>query len=313
MTEPGSKPTGFHVHHAMCAIKKRLAQGGGITKDRKAPDQIGGYAFRGIDDADNVLCELTADAGIVLYPRVISHEWEKQTDAKGRLQYHVKEVLEIDIVSAIDGSSHMVRTVGEGIDTGDKGTGKAFSNARKQAVLAAFMIPTHGENVEEHVTEVGPAYVASQAGMLGTVPNPPPSKPKEVAAPVDEERAAIQTEEPLPKPGPAKAGRKPRAPKAEIPEEPQSLPLDSSFVEKVAQVNTFPLLYAVAQDADVTPEPHRTQFFEAIKIRAAQLFDSAQNMPEVEEGFSLVSALGSPAALKTAANNAYVRFRNGKA
>ncbi len=140
----------------MLAVKVALAKFGGITKDKKAPDQIGGYAFRGIDDADNVLCELTAQHGLMAFPRVMQCLSETQQDAKGRHQRHVR--IELSIEWAHVSGAHPVHTVtwGEGIDTGDKGTGKAFSNARKQAMFSVFMIPTHGENVEEHVTQVAP-------------------------------------------------------------------------------------------------------------------------------------------------------------
>src|SRR6185369_15552422 len=52
-----------HVHVAICQIKKELDAHGGITKSRKAPDVIGGFAFRGIDDADNVLGALRRTEG----------------------------------------------------------------------------------------------------------------------------------------------------------------------------------------------------------------------------------------------------------
>ena len=162
-----------HVDVAMCEVKAVIAKHGGITKDRKAPDQIGGYAFRGIEDCDDVLSGLTAQYGLMLYPRVVDCQAETQVDAKGRTQRHVSLTLELDIVSMKDGSMRVIRTFGEGIDTGDKATGKAYSNARKMALLGVFMIPTHGENVEQYPTEVAPAAPPAATNLPnGTAPNP---------------------------------------------------------------------------------------------------------------------------------------------
>lgn len=267
-----------HVHEAMCAIKKVLAAHGGITKDRKAPDQIGGYAFRGIDDADNVLCGITAEHGIMAYPVVLQCLVETQVDAKGRFQRHVRQELAIDWVSAVDGSERRTVTWGEGIDTGDKGTGKAFSNARKQAVLAALMIPTHGENIEEHATEVGQ-------------PAPPPA--------------------PQSKPALAKTKKKNGPPDdnvlAPVPIEENQL--DATY-RKISESSTFPMLYSATQFAAASQEPVRSKMMEAIIGRGVALFATAPSMEFVREGYPLVQELGQPDVLKRAANAAYERFRS---
>lgn len=286
-----------HVHMAICEIKKILASKGGITKERQAPDQIGGYKFRGIDDMDDALCGLTAAHNIVLYPRVVAKKSETQVDAKGRHQRHVELTLEVDIVSAVDGSSHTIRTEGEGIDTGDKATGKAFSNARKQAVLGVFQIPVHGESsdIEAYVTEVAPAA----------------SLPPIVQKVVDNADAIVSA---AGKPGPKKA----RAPKDEtqLPVNGTPIPANAAdaLIARVGEVNTFPLLYAVAQDADATPAgPAKNEIYRAVKDRAIMLFAKTGSMKEVQEGFPLVKALGQPDELKRAANEAYGRFRSGGA
>lgn len=142
---------------AMLAVKVALAKYGGITKDKRAPDQIGGYAFRGIDDADNVLCMLTAEHGLMAFPIVKTCRSETQ-QVGSKLQRHVQVELLVQWHHVSQEGGVFLETVtwGEGIDNGDKGTGKAFSNARKQAMFSVFMIPTHGENIEEHVTQIAP-------------------------------------------------------------------------------------------------------------------------------------------------------------
>lgn len=162
--------TEIHVQKAMAEIKLELARHGGITKDRTAPVG-GGYAFRGIDDIYNVLCGLTAQHGMNMYPLVIGEpKVEYQVTTKnGRngerveaLQTHVHLILEVKLVSAIDGSFETIRTAGEAIDQGDKATNKAMSAAMKYACIMAFQIPVHGENIdiESHNVEVAPAAPA---------------------------------------------------------------------------------------------------------------------------------------------------------
>jgi hypothetical protein len=158
-------PTGPHVYRAISEVKDRLARYGGITKDRRA-EAGGTYMFRGIDDMYNHLCPLTADAGLVMIPRVVSQRVEFEPRAKGGFQTHVFLMVEIDFVSDVDGSKHTGAFVGEAIDTSDKASNKAMSAAMKYACLMAFQIPTHGESDDtenhHHQIEAPPAAPAQR-------------------------------------------------------------------------------------------------------------------------------------------------------
>jgi hypothetical protein len=58
-------------------------------------------------------------------------------------------------VSADDGSIHVVRTMGEAMDSSDKATNKAMSAAYKYAALMTFAIPTEGDNdADAHTPQV---------------------------------------------------------------------------------------------------------------------------------------------------------------
>jgi hypothetical protein len=57
----------------------------------------------------------------------------------------------------------------------------------------------------------------------------------------------------------------------------------------------------------------RAFIFEAITLRAAELFALAPDMKTVQEGFELVTALGTPDVLKKAVNTSYARARGGNA
>ncbi len=311
-----TEKTGVHVHVAMCEVKKKLAVGGGITKDRSASmGGAGNYNFRGIDDVYNVLCGMTADVGLAMYPRIVERQVDYQTNDRGKVQTHYHVTLELDMVSAIDGSTHMVRSVGESIDTGDKASGKAQSYAFKMATLMAFMIPTHGElDNEAFAQEVGPAFIPvppKQVQPKAEEPPPPaaaepakrtrgPNKPKDAPKNMGETLDAAG----FPLPDPA-------APPPE-PSQPSTTTNDvDAMVERIGTINTFPLLFAIAQDAEATiaeGSPDKVGVFEVIKTRAIHLFGEAKSMVDVKAGFEIVKAMGQPAELKGAANAAYARF-----
>ena len=132
------------VYKSINAVQAALAVNG-ISKDRKN-NQGSGYMFRGIDDIFNALAPLLATHGLCILPRVLSRDCvERQSKAGGTLFYTTVEA-EFDFVSAEDGSKHTVKTFGEAMDSGDKGTNKAMSAAYKYAAFQAFCIPTEGDN-----------------------------------------------------------------------------------------------------------------------------------------------------------------------
>jgi hypothetical protein len=131
------------VYQAIAAVMKDLSAEG-IGKNNKNVQQ--GYKFRGIDDVYNALAPMLSRHQLCMLPRVLSREViERQTKSGGALFYTVVDA-EFDLVSAADGSTHTIRTVGEAMDSGDKSSNKAMSAAYKYAAMQAFCIPTEGDN-----------------------------------------------------------------------------------------------------------------------------------------------------------------------
>ncbi len=336
---------GLGIIAAINRVKRALTSGGGIAKNGKAM----GYAFRGIEDIDAVLCGLTAEHGIVVCPRVTNREVIHGLTKNGGYNAHV--YLTVDwAFTHEDGSSVTVTTVGEAMDTQDKAANKAMQAARKYAYILTFMIPVAGDDTE--------IYVPEPAARVATIGSSRPAEPgripgidtpiamqvarENMAAPAADPIAAQVTNgallpvapaEPKPAPRQGKPGvrgpnkPKPVAPPAEITHPAEVLngtaPTEPAHAGHVVQpdgpdallgligdTNTFPLLFAVASDADKAPEPFRTELMTAVKHRAVLLFADAKDMAGVREGFELVKAMGSPDELKHAANTAYGRFRN---
>ena len=143
------------VYQAINAVQSELAQTG-ITKDRRNQQQ--GYSFRGIDDVFNALSPLLSKHGLCILPRVVSRECIERQTMKGGTLFYVTVGVEFDFVCAEDGSTHMVKTYGEAMDSADKATNKAMSAAYKYAAFQAFAIPTEGDNdADSHTPDVKPA------------------------------------------------------------------------------------------------------------------------------------------------------------
>lgn len=105
------------------------------------------YSFRGIEDVYKVLNLLLAQYSISILPEVLesSHAEAGQTKSGSamwrhhvRVRYHFR---------AADGSTVFADSEGEGMDTGDKSTPKAFSTAFKTMAFQVFCIPT-GEKID---------------------------------------------------------------------------------------------------------------------------------------------------------------------
>ncbi len=146
---------GKHVYEAINQVTAAMASEG-LGKTRKNDQQ--GYRFRGIDDVYNAIARHLANAKLCMLPRVASRSVTERPTKTGGVSTYV--VLEVDftLVSAVDGSSHCIRTIGEAMDTADKATNKAMSAAMKYACLLAFQIPTEGDNDADahHLEPVAP-------------------------------------------------------------------------------------------------------------------------------------------------------------
>lgn len=137
------------VYQAINAVQADLARDG-ITKDRRNQQQ--GYNFRGIDDVYNALAPLLAKHKLCILPRILSREVVERQTMKGNALFYVTVEAEFDFVASEDGSTHVVRTYGEAMDSADKATNKAMSAAYKYAAFQAFAIPTEGDNDADGTT-----------------------------------------------------------------------------------------------------------------------------------------------------------------
>lgn len=151
------------VYTAIAEVTAKLAKSG-ISKDRKNDQQ--GYEFRGIDDVYNALSSELAAAKLCIIPRVLDRIVTERQTKNGSALFYVVVTVEFDLVSALDGSRHVARVIGEAMDTADKATNKAMSAAYKYMAMQVFCIPTEGDNDADATThEVQSVRVSPTDGM----------------------------------------------------------------------------------------------------------------------------------------------------
>lgn len=113
-----------------------------VAKAGKAAQQMGGYSFRTIDDVVNACSGPLARNGLLIVPAMTETKSEVWND-KWRKEY-VRFRFRIMHVS---GEWIETEIVGQALDNGDKGIGKATSYALKELLTRMFLIPT-GDDTE---------------------------------------------------------------------------------------------------------------------------------------------------------------------
>ena len=124
----------------------------GISKDRKNAQQ--GYSFRGIDDIYNALNGILSKNNLVILPRAISRNQEERQSKSGGAMFYTSIEMEFKIVCSLDGSSDLITTFGEAMDSADKSSNKAQAAAYKYAAMMLFCIPTEGDNDADSATPI---------------------------------------------------------------------------------------------------------------------------------------------------------------
>ena len=127
-----------HVYQAINQIVRAFSKSGISKRHTNAIEQ---YQYRSIDDVLNRLGPLLARCGLCVLPRVLRRESEDRAGDAGALLVSVRLLVAFDLVSARDGSKHVIKAWGEALDQGDKGTAKAMSAAFKGAMFQLFCIP----------------------------------------------------------------------------------------------------------------------------------------------------------------------------
>ena len=123
-------------------IPEAIAKIGSIGKNKRNQQQ--GFMFRGIDDVYNAVNPILAECKLFMTSEILDQQREeRETKNGGRLVYTILTIRYT--IYAEDGSSVTTVTVGEGMDSGDKGSNKAMSIAYKYAMFQLLCIPTEDQ------------------------------------------------------------------------------------------------------------------------------------------------------------------------
>ena len=115
---------------------------GPVGKSGKAPQQMGSYSFRSIDDVVNACSGPMNRNGLVIIPAMTETKSETWND-KWRKEYARYRFR----IMHVSGEWIETEMVAQALDNGDKGLGKATSYAYKELLTRLFAIPT-GDDTE---------------------------------------------------------------------------------------------------------------------------------------------------------------------
>ena len=141
------------VFGAMVDVMRKVRE---VGKNGTGPREAGSYGYRKLDDAVDAVGAALREVGILLVPvEVVSHEIHQTvvpTKEGSRTWTTATVTMRWRYIHPEDGSSQDVVMAGEGRDMGDKATGKANSNAWKNALVQSLNIPVQGmpEVEDEH-------------------------------------------------------------------------------------------------------------------------------------------------------------------
>lgn len=147
------------VYAAINAVTDELRKVG-IGKNKGTNTSSGyGFRYRGIDDVYNALSPALSAHNLVIAPVAFDTVSDLTTGGQ-KPQRIVRICVTYACVSTLDGSRFEVKTIGEGMDTSDKATGKAMSYAYKNLIFQLFCIPVDGQpDTDSEVIEPVGAFV----------------------------------------------------------------------------------------------------------------------------------------------------------
>lgn len=143
-----------------------------------------GYQFKYVSSSDTLgaLRESMDTNGLLLVPRVVSHEIRDHSTRKGDHEYFTILNVEYTWVNAESPAETVVCTwQGCGLDDGEKGTGKALTYAEKYFLLKFFNIATDKDDPDDRQPDKQKARSSEPANATPMSSPAPAADPNEDA------------------------------------------------------------------------------------------------------------------------------------
>lgn len=147
------------IHGEMAELMRKVTH---LGKDAIAPATMGGFKYRRLDDAMDVVGRAMRELGILLSTEILDRRRERW-EAGSKVVTSVEVTTRYTFRSSTDGSTYVAEMVGEGRDFGDKATSKATSMCLKYMLITVLMIPVEslpdsdGEAMDQRQAPSAPA------------------------------------------------------------------------------------------------------------------------------------------------------------
>jgi hypothetical protein len=158
-------PTQGHHPTVVQALAAVMAEVQSVGKDGKNTQQ--GYNFRGIDGVVNAVGPALRKHGVVIIPTLLESSYRDIEVGKNRTLMREVTVTVRYTIHGPAGDTLEGTVVGESMDSGDKGTAKAFSVAYRTFLLQALTIPTHQPDPDEQSYERSEAVPQEDPAVPG--------------------------------------------------------------------------------------------------------------------------------------------------
>lgn len=163
------------VYGAMVEVMRLVRE---VGKNGTGPREAGSYGYRKLDDAVDAVGAALRTVGLLLVPvEVLAHEIHQTvvpTKEGSRTWTTATVTMRWQFIHPQDGSTQDVVMAGEGRDMGDKATGKANSNAWKNALVQSLAIPVQGmPEVEDDHPVIGAGQGPAEQRPSAPAPQQP--------------------------------------------------------------------------------------------------------------------------------------------
>lgn len=168
--EPGPDgPERVPVHTAWSRVMGSVQSVG--KRDAFGNPNGGGYLFRGVDSALNAFGPACRLHGVLVLPVKTEAAYRDVKTSTGKNSRECTVTVTYRIVGP-EGDFIEVQSVGESMDSADKGTAKALSTSLRSLLFLGGLVPTRDAEIDGGGMERGEAQVRSAASYLDEITNP---------------------------------------------------------------------------------------------------------------------------------------------
>lgn len=169
-------PAMVPVHVAWLRVRRDVGTVGKSDKhietDYKSKKQKVKYHFRGVDSALNAFGPATLRHGITVAAVDMTTTYRDTKSSRGTPMRECTVVVTWQIIGPMGDSLPLLKSAGESLDSGDKGTAKAQSLALRALLFNTGMIPTGEQEPEAAHVERGEAPTRSANDYRDEIINP---------------------------------------------------------------------------------------------------------------------------------------------